>query len=99
MPAAMILGRMAPIPLAAGDSGIQGVTGVVGSVASAGTFNILVLRRLGQIRVRVANDSSIQDALATGMPVVFDNSALIAVFVPDSTAAQLPEMMIDIANG
>jgi len=99
MPLAMILGRMQQIPLAAGDSGVQGVTGVVGSVASAGTFNILVLRRLAEIRIRVANDAVIQDALATGMPEVFADSALIIVFVPDSTASQTPEMVVDIANG
>jgi hypothetical protein len=98
-PAAMIVGRMFQLPLAAGDKGVQGVTGVVGSVASAGTFNILVLRPLGEIRVRVANDSVIQGPLETGMPEVFADSALVMMFVPDSTAAQLPELLIDISNG
>lgn len=99
MPAAMILGRMHQIPLAAGDKGIQGVTGVVGSVATVGTFNILVMRRLGEIRIRVANDAVIQDILATGGPVVYADSALRMVIAADSTATGLPELMVDVANG
>lgn len=99
MPLAMILGRMQQIPLAAGDKGIQGVTGVVGTVASAGTFNILIMRPLGEIRVRIANDSVVQDLLMTGMPQIFDDSALRVVVTADSTATQLPELMVDIVNG
>lgn len=99
MPAAMIVGRMQQIPLAAGDKGIQGVTGVVGTVASAGTFNLLILRPLGELRIRAANDQQVQDLLTTGMPQVFDNSALIMVVKPDSTATQLPELIVDIING
>lgn len=98
-PAAMIVGRMFQLPLAAGDTGIQGVTGVVGSVATVGTFNLLILRPLTDIRIRVANDSIVQDALATGLPVIFADSALIMVVTADSTATQLPELLVDIVNG
>lgn len=99
MPAAMILGRMQQIPLAAGDKGIQGVTGVVGTIATVGTFNILIMRPLGEIRVKIANDSVIQDLLMTGMPQVFTDSALRVVVTADSTATQLPELMVDVING
>lgn len=94
-----ISGRMHFLPLASGDSGIQGVTGVAGSVASAGTYNILVMRPLGEARIRVANDGIVQDMLATGMPRVFDTSALKFIVTADSTATGLPEMVIDIVNG
>lgn len=98
-PAAMILGRMFQIPLAAGDKGLQGVTGVVGSTATVGTFNLLVMRPLAEIRVRAANDGIVQDALMTGMPQVFADSALVMVVTTDSTATQLPELVVDIING
>jgi hypothetical protein len=98
-PAAMIVGRMFQLPLAAGDTGIQGVTGAVGTVASAGTFNLLVLRPLTDIRIRVANDSVVQDALATGLPVIFADSALIMIVTADSTATQTPELLVDVVNG
>ena len=98
-PLAMIVGRMFQIPLAAGDNGIQGVTGVVGSVASAGTFNILVMRKLAEVRVAVANGQMVQGPLETGMPVVYADSALVMLVAADSTATGLPYTYIDIANG
>jgi hypothetical protein len=98
-PAAMIVGRMMQLPLAAGDKGIQGVTGVVGTVASAGTFNLLIMRPLAECRIRVANDSQLQDMFATGMPVVYADSSLMLVVTADSTATGLPEVAIDIING
>lgn len=94
-----IVGRMMQLPLQAGDSGLQGVTGVVGSVASAGTFNILVMRLLGEARIRVANDGVLQDMLSTGMPVVFADSALVMIVTADGIATGLPEVMVDVANG
>lgn len=99
MPAAMIVGRMMQLPLAAGDTGIRGVTGVVGTVASAGTFNLLVMRPLGGVRIRAANDGVVQDALMTGLPIVFADSALMMIVTADSTATQLPELVVDISNG
>ena len=98
-PAAMILGRMMQLPLAAGDKGIQGVTGVVGTVATVGTFNILVMRPLGEVRIRVANDGIIQDALMTGLPIIYTDSALVMIVSADSTATSLPELVIDVING
>lgn len=98
-PAAMILGRMFQLPLAAGDTGIQGVTGVVGTVASAGTFNLLVMRPLGEARIRVAGDAVVQDMMATGMPIIYADSALVIIVAPDSTATGTPEVLIDIKNG
>lgn len=98
-PAAMILGRMFQLPLAAGTVGIKGITGVVGSVASAGTFNLLIMRPLGEARIRVANDGVVQDMLSTGMPQVFADSALMMIVTPDSTATGLPEAIIDVVNG
>lgn len=94
-----IVGRMTQIPLAVGDTGIQGVFGVTGSVATAGTFNILVLRPLGEVRIRVANDGVVQDALTTGMPQIFAESALMMIVTADSTSTGLPELVVDVANG
>ena len=94
-----IVGRMTRLPLQAGDSGIQGVTGVAGSVATAGTFNILIMRPLAEARIRVANDAVIQDLLMTGAPIVYADSALRYIVTADSTATQLPDLQIDIRNG
>ena len=98
-PAAMILGRCFQLPLASGDTGVQGVTGVVGSVATAGTFNILVVRPLWSGRVKIANDGDVHDLAKTGMPVVFADSALMMLIAPDSTATGTPDIELVIANG
>lgn len=98
-PAAMIVNRMFQLPQATGTYGIQGVTGVVGSVASAGTFNLLILRPLGEARIRVANDGVVQDLWSTGMPIVYTDSALYLMSTPDSTSTGLVECQVDIVNG
>ena len=94
-----IIGRMTQIPLYAGDSGVQGVTGVAGSVATAGTFNILVLRPLAEIRIPVANMCDVQDLLKTGLPEVFADSALFFTVTSDGTSTGVPFVSMDIVNG
>ena len=98
--AAPTVGRMWQLPLQAGDTGVQGVTGVAGTVASAGTFNVLVIRPLWLGRVLTANYSDLHDYLRVGMPRVFDTSALQICINPDSTATGASvELMLTIANG
>lgn len=96
--AANIVGRCWQIPLQAGDSGVSVVNSVLGSVASAGTFNILVLRPLWSGRVTLANGGDVHDLLRTGMTQVFADSALYVQVSADSTASGIPEAMIEIAN-
>lgn len=97
--AANIVGRMWNLPLQAGDIGVQGVTGVVGSVASAGTFNILVMRQLWSGRVRINNDGDVHGPDRTLLPALFADSALFMAIAPDSTATGIPELEFVIANG
>lgn len=98
-PAAMIVGRMFQLGLAAGDRGIQGVTGVAGTVATVGTFNILVMRPVWTGRVKIANDGDVHDLTKTGMPIIYADSALVMMVAPDSTATGIPEVELVIANG
>ena len=98
-PAAMIVGRMFQLPLAAGDSGISAISNVVGSVATAGTYNIVVMRRLATVRIPVANGAVRLGFDVLGMPQVFADSALCLAVLPDSTSSGFPYMRLDIANG
>lgn len=98
-PAAMIVGRMFQLPLAAGDTGVQGVTGVVGTVASAGTFNILVMRPIWSGRVKIANDGDVHGWDKTLAPIIYADSALVMCVAPDSTATGVPELEFVIVNG
>lgn len=95
---AMSVGRMLRIPFAAGDNGVQQITQVRCTVATAGTFNVLVLRPLAAGRVAVANAGDVQGPDRTGMPEVFADSALFLQVTADSTATSTPELLIDIAN-
>jgi hypothetical protein len=95
---AHILGRCTRLPLASGDSGVSGITRVTASVASAGTFNISVLRPLWNGRVTVANDLRVDDLLSTGMPQVYADSAIYMLVDPDSTASGTPYLALEIAD-
>lgn len=96
--AANTVGRMWQIPLQSGDSGVQAITGVVGSTATAGTFNILVLRPLWYGRCRLANDGDSHALDKTGMPIVYPDSALQLYVCADSTSSGIPELMLEIAS-
>ena len=96
--APMISSRMFRIPLTLGDKGISGVTGVVGGGATVGSFNLLILRRLGGARSRVISDLTTQDFLATGMPQIWEDSALITIVTPDSTSTGTFQISVDIAS-
>jgi hypothetical protein len=97
--AAMAAGRCFAMPLAAGDSGIQQITRVRGTVASAGTFNVMVLRHLWTNRVQFDNAGDIDDVFKTGLKQIYDTSALYVLVTQDSTAAGYPVVYIDIRDG
>ena len=86
------------LPLQAGDTGVQGVTGVTGGTGSAGTANILVLRPLWTGRCRIANDGDVHALDKTGMPIIFQDSALFVLVAADSTSTGVPELQLEIAN-
>jgi len=94
-----ILGRCWQLPLGSGHKGVSKVTRVRGTVASAGTFNVNVLRRLWTGRVPVATFGDTHDLLKTGLPVLYGTSALYMLVTADSTATGIPEVTIEVADG
>jgi hypothetical protein len=96
---AMPVGRMFQIPLAAGDNGIQQIVRVRGTVATAGTFNVMILRPLWFGRVISANGGDVHDLLRTGLPEIYEDSALYVTIYADSTAVGLPDLCMQIAMG
>lgn len=81
----MIVGRLLPIPLAAGDCGVSKLaTYLVNGVTSAtGSVSILLMRKLWQGRLGYANDFGPDQV---GLVEVFEDSALLLVPIMDSTA-------------
>lgn len=92
------IGRMLRLPLQSGDSGLQRINVVTSTVSTAGTFNVMVLRKLWEARVPVANYGDVHNQMRTGMIRVFEDSALYAVVTADSTSTGLPSLDIEVAN-
>jgi hypothetical protein len=101
--AALVIGKMWQLPLQSGDSGVQKIESVIvtnpATAMTAGAFNILILRPLiTSMRVPVPGGGAVLDMFATGMPIVYNNSAIIVVENADSTALGVPEVALEIAS-
>lgn len=96
---ALPIGRMYNIPLAAGDSGVSQIVRVRGTTATAGTFNVMILRSLWTGMCPVVNWADIHDLLRTGMPPIYDTSALYVAIYANSTAVGLPLITMQVAVG
>ena len=99
--AALTIGKMFMLTLQSGDVGVQKIESVIVTTggAAAGTFNVLILRPLWTNgRTKIANDGDVHDLLRTGMPIVYNTSALILVVEADSTSSGIPELAIEIAS-
>ena len=93
------VGRMFFMPLAAGDSGLQQVNVVTSTVSTAGTFNVHVMRWLWGCRINAANQGVVDSFLKTGLPHIYDASALRLIVQADSTATGLPSVRAETADG
>lgn len=96
---APIASRMLQLPLQGGDAGVQRIDSVTSTVSTVGTFNILVLRPLWSGRVAVNNGGDVHDFARVGMPIVFQNSALMLLSQPDGTSTGVIDVVATIANG
>jgi hypothetical protein len=98
--AAPTVGRCWPLPLQSGDRGVQLISNVTGTVASAGTFNVNVLRPLWSGYVAAASAYAINDFLTVGLPQVFADSALyVLTMAPSGTSSGIPFVEFCVANG
>jgi hypothetical protein len=79
----MSVGQRKQLPLAQGDKGLQKIESVV--TTGTGSYAVMVLRPLWTNRIAFQSDGSIDDLLKTGLPQVFQDSALEFAFQPDST--------------
>lgn len=100
--AALTLGKMFLLALQAGDSGVQKIDSVVctngGTAMTAGAVNVLLMRKVWENRITVANSGGVDDILKTGAPIVYADSAFVAVVTADSTSTGLPNLNLEICN-
>ena len=98
--AAQTVGRCWQLPLQSGDSGVTEVDNVQGSVATVGTFNVMVLRRLAEGRVPIANGLDRQSVIDVGALLqVYHDSAFYIMVAADSTSSGLPDVDFQVVNG
>lgn len=90
--------RMVQFPLAAGDVGVQKVESVAGAVGTSGTYNILLMRPLFELRVNSANQMTLLGLDAIGFPEVFADSAITAIISADSTLTGTIDAFLEIAS-
>jgi hypothetical protein len=92
--------RVLRLPWASGDNGTQDLTGykVNGATSSSGAVVVAVMRRLWQGRV-LANTTAVFGPDMTGLPEVFQDSALVLVGTPEGTATNTPHVILEIAEG
>ena len=72
---------------------------VTSTVSTAGTFNVHVMRWLWGCRINAANQGVVDSFLKTGLPQIYDASALRLVVQADSTATGLPSVRAETADG
>lgn len=98
--AAPTVGRCWQLPLASGDTGLQAITNVTGTVASAGTFNVMVLRPLARVYIPVASQVLVYNFTDLGLPELFNDSAIYALYMaPSGTSSGTPWANLQLVNG
>lgn len=95
---APIIHYMRPLPLQAGDTGVQKIESVVCTVATVGTFNISVMRPLCTMACQVIGLPQKLDLLGTGAPIVYSDTALYPVCSPTSTSSGVISIQMEITD-
>jgi hypothetical protein len=93
--------RLEVLPLQAGDKGVRKIDSITvgGTVATTGSVNVLLVRRLADFDVRVANGLDAQAWDLIGAPAVFADSCLFEALQPDGTSGGVSTLGLDIING
>lgn len=98
-PTSMRQSEMCQLPLAAGDYGVQKIESVVGSVASAGTFNVVVVRPLlwlptAQLK-QYHRDFTLEQL---GMPQITSSACLTGMLFSGAAATFRLQLWLEVAS-
>lgn len=101
--AGLTLGKMFQIALQAGDSGVQKIESVIvtngGTPMVAGNFNVLILRSLWSNYGNFNNAKDIDDILKVGMPIIYNDSAIIGQLTANVTSLSTFDLSLEISSG
>jgi hypothetical protein len=94
-----VVGMMQRFNLNAGDTGIRSVDQFISTGASGGTARLVLLRRIAEFPVTGANIGAIADAIALGMPRIYDDACLGFMYQATATTATTFNGSLSIAQG
>jgi hypothetical protein len=92
---------MIPFNLAAGDNGARSVQQVIlsASTATAGSFGLVLLKRLADIPLNATNVAAVMDTFTIGMPTLDNNSHICAALLCSGTATGIIHGTVQIVQG
>ncbi len=95
------VGQMFRFTLAAGDNGVRAVASFTASASSgtAGDIGITLVRRIAEIPIMLANVAQLADAVALGLPRIYDDSCLAAMVQCSATNTGLIQGSLVLAQG
>lgn len=95
------VGRMQPLPLQAGDSGVQSIQSLTfsASTGTAGDIGLMLLERVATISAPIVNVSNILDFTQLGLPEITDSACLMFVHQATTTSTGIILGDMAIAQG
>lgn len=99
-PATAVAGTFLPFTLDSGDLGIRSIQSItLGTSLVTGTVSLLTYRQIASIGTPLANTLYTRDAIALGMPRVYDNSCLFVVGIPTATTLGVADGSLSFTQG
>lgn len=99
-PISAVVGTFQPFALAAGDVGVRSVASVtLNTSLGTGTVHLVAYREIASVNIGVANVGAALDAIACGMPRLYDNSTLFWTWTPTATTACTPVGQVVYTQG
>lgn len=95
------VGQMVPLTLQAGDTGVRSVQSYGWSVSTgtAGDFGLVILRRIAEFPLQVANVGNVLDYALLGMPRIYDNACLCLMVLCTATNTGLIQGSLVLGQG
>jgi hypothetical protein len=95
------VGQMVPFTLQDGDTGVRAVASFTADISSgtAGDIGITLVRPIAEIPIKYLNVRTVLDAVQLGLPRIFDDSCLMLMMRPSSTASGAVPVTIIFTEG
>jgi hypothetical protein len=99
-PAAITAGTILQFMLAAGDLGIRSIQSLtLGTTYVTGTAHLVLYRQIATLPLAVVGQSNSLDAIALGVPRMYDNSVPFLIYGLTGTAGGIVDAQLSYAQG